>query len=162
MAGARSRRRICCRGRGSCDGGSPGRPRHFSSTRDASGHALTMIIIIPTRQTGGTSTVLVLYRDFPESHLRVGGGQFLHLVPEVFAAVFVLIPIHRAMWFQGRDGVRLPQMQAVHLLTRSYNYCDTDFQLRYGRKRPAVKGIYRICRDDGYRIFGGARRSCWT
>ena len=60
--------------------------------------------------------VLVAGRDLSEPHLRVGGREFLHLVPEVFAAVLVLIPDPSGDVVPGRDGVRLLEMQAVRLL----------------------------------------------
>ena len=88
----------------------PGRPRHFGFTRDASRGHRAHDHHHNHRKLAAPRRVLVAGRDLSESHLRVGGGQFLHLVPEVFAAVFVLIPDPSGDVVPGRDGVRLSQM----------------------------------------------------
>ena len=69
----------------------PGRSRHFSSTSDASRGHRAHDHHHHDGELAAPRRVLVAGRDLFESHLRVGGRQFLHLVPEVFATVLIFV-----------------------------------------------------------------------
>ena len=81
----------------------PGRSSYSSSTRDAFSRNRADDHYYHDGKLAAPRRVLVAGRDFPESHLRVGGGQLFYLVPEVFAAVLIFVSDPPGDVVPGRD-----------------------------------------------------------
>ena len=138
---------------------------YFGFTSDASVVIVLMIIIITTENWRHLDE----YSSLDEIFLnRIFGSEVVNFFiwfPKFLPLFLFLFPIHRAMWFQGgKECDYLKCKRSVFSYTRSYNYLDADFPRCVRPETSArCRGTCPTCRRRRvYRIFGGARRSCWT